>query len=73
MPKNEGKTARRIYLVKEVSESGKVVNESLVRAMSQTQAIRHASKGRFSASTLGTEDAIRMTADGVAVQDAGEE
>jgi hypothetical protein len=66
-------TATRIYLVVETDRAGKLAHESLVRASSQAQAIKHAAKGRFSADVCTTDEAIRLATAGVVVGEAGAE
>ena len=67
----EKKSVARIYVVTETTESG--VDERLVRAASQAQAIRHVVIGRFDAAAASTEDVARLVAAGTAIQTAGEE
>ena len=67
------KNAKRMYLVTEYDHAAKLFREYLVNALSQSQAVRHAAKGRFEAEVCNSTDAVRLGAGGVKVQDAGEE
>lgn len=60
MSKSESNTARRVYVVKEDDADGKTINESLVKAGSQAQAIQHVVKGRFSAEAASVETILRL-------------
>lgn len=67
---NETKSAKRIYVVSE-EVAGNVVNEWLVKATSQAQAIAHVVKGRFTAEAANVEAIIRLKDKDV--QEAGQE
>ena len=69
----EKKSAVRIYLVNETAADGQPIDERLVRAGSQAQAIRHVTLGRFEAEAASTEDVARLVSAGTEIQTAGEE
>lgn len=60
----------RLYVVAEVMDKGDPV-ERLVQANSQSQAISHVVKGRFSAEAAKATDVARLMTAGVLVQEAG--
>lgn len=62
------KTKTRVYLV--VDDAG---TESLIEASNRAQAIRHASRGKYSAAPASTTDVIRLMKAGASVAVASED
>lgn len=60
-------TQTRIYLVTD-TESGK---KRLIRATNQPQAVRHASRNKFSVEVAGQDDLVSLVASGCPVEEAG--
>lgn len=63
--------ARRIYVVTETD--GKMQTEFLVAASSQSQAVGHVVRGRFSAEPANGSTVARLMGGGKTVQEAGDE
>lgn len=60
-------TQTRIYLVTD-TESGK---QRLIRATNKPQAVRHASRNKFSCEVAGRDDLVSLVATGCPVEEAG--
>lgn len=65
-------TKKRRYHLKKRDGNGNIIGERIVLATSQQQAIFHAAVTEYSVEPLSVENAIRLTAEGVAEETAGE-
>lgn len=57
----------RIYLVTDVETN----KHRLIRATNQPQAVRHASRNKFSCEVAGQDDLVSLVATGCPVEEAG--